>query len=280
MNTIFLEIECLTDYSKSLSSEYLRKNWFKKADKRYMSQYLQKFIEYNRSYFNFLGVTAYIEGTDPNVSLIFKSSEFIGAIPLRSPDTGKQIGDFIVSPRYASKDKLLEYIKILNLIEKSVNAEFKNSIPLLSGRNFQPPFYYEAVIYIKLLSTLVKNKWVKFSNEETIKQTPTGQINLNKYIQNEFKIEQRLKFPVNKNILTEYHNEYGNLTYVFNLCKKENYQSLFPPRELCGDNAAMIALVGLEKYKLKQFDNLDYPAKPRWQLDKDAAFLKGAGVKL
>ena len=67
---------------------------------------------------------------------------------------------------------------------------------------------------------------------------------------------------------------------LINLCKKENYQSLFPPRELCGDNAAMIALVGLEKYKLKQFDNLDYTAKPRWQLDKDAAFLKGAGVKL
>ena len=67
---------------------------------------------------------------------------------------------------------------------------------------------------------------------------------------------------------------------LIDLCKKENYQSLFPPRELCGDNAAMIALVGLEKYKLKQFDNLDYPAKPRWQLDKDAAFLKGAGVKL
>ena len=67
---------------------------------------------------------------------------------------------------------------------------------------------------------------------------------------------------------------------LIDLCKKENYQSLFPPKDLCGDNAAMIALVGLEKYKLKQFDNLNYPAKPRWQLDEDAAFLKGAGVKL
>jgi len=65
-----------------------------------------------------------------------------------------------------------------------------------------------------------------------------------------------------------------------NLCKEENYQSIFPPLELCGDNAAMIAMVGLEKFKLKQFDNLDYPAKPRWQLDEKAAFLKGAGVKL
>ena len=42
----------------------------------------------------------------------------------------------------------------------------------------------------------------------------------------------------------------------------------------------MIAMVGLEKFKKKQYDNLDHPAKPRWPLDIDAAFLKGAGVKL
>ena len=64
------------------------------------------------------------------------------------------------------------------------------------------------------------------------------------------------------------------------LCIERNYHSIFPPIELCGDNAAMIALVGLEKFKIKQFDNLDHPAKPRWPLDENAAFLKGAGVKL
>ena len=64
------------------------------------------------------------------------------------------------------------------------------------------------------------------------------------------------------------------------LCIEENYQSIFPPIELCGDNAAMIAMVGLERFKSKQFNNLDYPAKPRWPLDEKAAFLKGAGVKL
>ena len=42
----------------------------------------------------------------------------------------------------------------------------------------------------------------------------------------------------------------------------------------------LIAMVGLEKFKLKKFDNFNYPAKPRWPLDKHAAFLKGAGVKL
>ena len=65
-----------------------------------------------------------------------------------------------------------------------------------------------------------------------------------------------------------------------NLCKEEEFEAIFPPINLCGDNAAMIAMVGLEKFKLKQFSELDSPAKPRWPLDADAAFLKGAGVKL
>ncbi len=67
---------------------------------------------------------------------------------------------------------------------------------------------------------------------------------------------------------------------LINLCKANDYKSIFPPIELCGDNAAMIAMVGLEKYKLNEFNNLDYPAKPRWPLDEKAAFLKGAGVQL
>jgi N6-L-threonylcarbamoyladenine synthase len=64
------------------------------------------------------------------------------------------------------------------------------------------------------------------------------------------------------------------------LCKEEGFESIFPPINLCGDNAAMIAMVGLEKLKLNQLSELDHPAKPRWPLDEDAAFLKGAGVKL
>jgi N6-L-threonylcarbamoyladenine synthase len=67
---------------------------------------------------------------------------------------------------------------------------------------------------------------------------------------------------------------------LVNLCRENNYNSIFPPVELCGDNAAMIAMVGLEKFKLKEFSTLDHPAKPRWPLDEDAVFLKGAGVRL
>ena len=67
---------------------------------------------------------------------------------------------------------------------------------------------------------------------------------------------------------------------LIKLCEEKQYKSIFPPIEFCGDNAAMIAIVGLEKFRLKLFNKLDHPAKPRWSLDEEAIFLKGAGVKL
>ena len=95
----------------------------------------------------------------------------------------------------------------------------------------------------------------------------------------------------------EFKNIYGNKSNIFvvaggvaankkirevltSLSLEENFKPIFPPINLCGDNAAMIAMVGLEKFKLKQFNDLNHPAKPRWSLDEDATFLKGAGVRL
>tara|TARA_Y100000590_G_scaffold384489_1_gene455913 strand:- start:159 stop:1232 length:1074 start_codon:yes stop_codon:yes gene_type:complete len=67
---------------------------------------------------------------------------------------------------------------------------------------------------------------------------------------------------------------------LINVSNENNFKPIFPDLKLCGDNAAMIAMVGLEKFKAKQFDSLDLPANPRLALDENAKFLKGAGVKL
>ena len=61
---------------------------------------------------------------------------------------------------------------------------------------------------------------------------------------------------------------------------ENNFKPIFPDFELCGDNAAMIALVGLEKFKQNKFNNLDLSASPRLPLDSSAKFLKGPGIKL
>jgi len=63
------------------------------------------------------------------------------------------------------------------------------------------------------------------------------------------------------------------------LSKEMGFENFFPPIELCSDNAAMIAWAGIERFKKGIKDNLDVLAKPRWPLDPDAPFLKGAGVK-
>jgi len=72
----------------------------------------------------------------------------------------------------------------------------------------------------------------------------------------------------------------GIRNQLIKVSRENNFNPIFPDLKLCGDNAAMIAMVGLEKYKIKQFDNLDLPASPRLPLDESAKFLKGAGVKL
>ncbi len=75
----------------------------------------------------------------------------------------------------------------------------------------------------------------------------------------------------------------ANLSIRDNLSKlaKENkFASIFPPTNLCSDNAAMIAWAGIERYKINLIDNLEFLSRSRWPLDSSAPFLKGPGLKL
>ena len=227
---VFCEVPCLTEQSRQLSGIALQKKWFKSADKRIIGQYLQKFIDYNSSQFRFIGVQPFIIGSDQNTSLTFRSSSFIGTIPLRASDTGKQIGDFVVMPRFTGRDRFEDYIEILNLLGTEISPEVIDSLPLASGKNFRPPLYLEAVKFIASLEALLSRPWRKFDNIEKISSQPSGQINWTKYINNEYKIENRLKFPNRKNILSEFHSEYAEIRYVFDICKNELLSSNTPQR--------------------------------------------------
>ena len=72
----------------------------------------------------------------------------------------------------------------------------------------------------------------------------------------------------------------GIKNILVNLSNENKFECLFPDISLCSDNAAMIALVGIEKFRKKLFDDLNFKVNPRWQLDEKAQFLKGAGVKI
>ena len=66
---------------------------------------------------------------------------------------------------------------------------------------------------------------------------------------------------------------------LIKLSKEKNFTPVFPPVNLCSDNAAMIAWAGIERYKNNLIDNLEFPSKARWPLDSSAPFLKGPGLK-
>lgn len=63
------------------------------------------------------------------------------------------------------------------------------------------------------------------------------------------------------------------------LATAKGYELHAPPLALCGDNAAMIAWAGAERFARDMAGGADFRAKARWPLDPDAAPAIGAGVK-
>ena len=54
--------------------------------------------------------------------------------------------------------------------------------------------------------------------------------------------------------------------YLTEVSTANGLEFIAPPLKLCTDNAAMIAWVGLEKFKLGQIDDLSFAPRPRWPL--------------
>lgn len=230
MQDVFCELPCLTERSTSFAALELRKRFFPGAHKSFLAESLQKFIAYNRISFDFLEITPTLIGTDQHAALTFRTSRYIGAVPLRAPDTGKQIGDFVVSPRFVTQDRFADYIEILDLLGSNISPEIVDSLPLVSGRNFRPPFYLEAIKYVSSLEKVVQGRWRKFDSVEKTKSEPTGQVNWRKYVDYQSDPVRNLNFPVRTNVLSELHREYAQLRYVFDICSRELTSVTTPTR--------------------------------------------------
>ena len=137
------------------------------------------------------------------------------------------------------------------------------------------------------LKTAVLRTSKKLKNEkEKYHLAASFQETVNKILNEKTKIAMKefLKNKKNKtNTFVIAGGVASNLTIrdnLIKLAKEKNFVSVFPPLNLCSDNAAMIAWVGIERYKINLIDNLEFPSKARWPLDSSAPFLKGPGVKI
>lgn len=64
------------------------------------------------------------------------------------------------------------------------------------------------------------------------------------------------------------------------LAEENNFKPIFSEIEFCGDNAAMIAWAGIQRYNKRLLNDLNVEPKSRWPLDKEAPYMKGPGLKL
>ncbi len=64
------------------------------------------------------------------------------------------------------------------------------------------------------------------------------------------------------------------------IAEKNNFNPIFADIKYCGDNAAMIAWAGIQRYKKNLVNNLEVEPKSRWPLDLKAKYMKGPGLKL
>ena len=64
------------------------------------------------------------------------------------------------------------------------------------------------------------------------------------------------------------------------LSDEVNFEIIYPNLKFCGDNAAMIAWAGIQRFKKNMIDDVNMSAKSRWPLDKNAPYMKGPGLKL
>ena len=64
------------------------------------------------------------------------------------------------------------------------------------------------------------------------------------------------------------------------LSTEMSFEAIYPDLKFCGDNAAMIAWAGIQRFKKNMIDNVNLSAKSRWPLDKNAPYMKGPGLKL
>ena len=58
------------------------------------------------------------------------------------------------------------------------------------------------------------------------------------------------------------------------LSSEMNFETVYPNLKFCGDNAAMIAWAGIQRFKKKITHDINISAKSRWPLDQDAPYTK------
>lgn len=217
MSTI--RIQCLNECFITFAN--LNTDW--KRDKRYPEQAIQRFITFNRETFSFLGISASIDEVNYEKGLRLTTSNFIGAVPLRTPSSGKYYTDINVIPRFGENISELAY-----LLKDTLEPEYLDK-ELHQSDLIRAPFYFDCINYFNSFIKAIHEPWNKFDSKIKKESTPCSSTNWLKYIQESVNPSNIFKFENQKNILSREHNEWQELTYVLNIAIGEFESFRTPP---------------------------------------------------
>jgi N6-L-threonylcarbamoyladenine synthase len=158
-------------------------------------------------------------------------------------------------------------------------TRFKFSRPLIDGGNNKEQMFNFSFSGLKTavrrqIEKLIGEEFSHFTSPQKIKEQDKNDIAASFQKTVVDIILNRLE-----NVLSYEKTKVSNLViaggvaanrYIFsnlqNWAATHNLEVITPPLNLCTDNAAMIAWVGVEKMKLGISDNLNFKAKARWEL--------------
>lgn len=173
-----------------------------------------RFLKYNSKAFEFLGITPLNTGN--STVLLFKTSNYVGCVPLISPVTGKPYANLIVNGRFDE-----EVGEILPLLPDAINIDYENDLILPHQATVKPPIFYECIKYVEKYLLAQRMHWHKFINEQRIQSFPTASTDWGRYAEISFSPDNVFRYPNRVNILSTKHDEWLQINYVLRMCIDE-----------------------------------------------------------
>ena len=125
MEKLFFQMPCLSESYEIRSQEIYERLFDKSVDKRYLESAVQKFLLLNKKMFSFAGITLEMNGTGSDLSIRFRTTGYIGAIPIKMPYDGIAHKDFQIIPRFDNSDHIFsDLTQLLSKLEYSISPEY------------------------------------------------------------------------------------------------------------------------------------------------------------
>lgn len=229
MEKLFFQMPCLSESYEIRSQEIYERLFDKSVDKRYLESAVQKFLLLNKKMFSFAGISLEMNGTGSDLSIRFRTTGYIGAIPIKMPYDGIAHKDFQIIPRFDNSDHVFsDLTQLLSKLEYSISPEYADGEALSLPIQLRPPMYYEAAKYIDLFEAAQKQHWVKFEVVKGIHHFPKSNTDWSKHSRTSSDPIKALNYPSSDSILSANHCEWQELIYVFDIAKSIILQQNVP----------------------------------------------------